>query len=181
MSRPNWRSAPTLLRVAAIGACAAVLAACGGLSRSERPAQVEERASEVRAPTPESGAQVAAYRPPAPPRVARPVPNRAVGVLMRRADDQRRAGDLDAATVSLERALRIAPDDAVLWHRLAAVRMAQQRHDLVVQLAAKSNALAAAGDLELRGDNWRLIAQARRALGDAAGARDAERRAAGLH
>jgi tetratricopeptide (TPR) repeat protein len=180
MSKPNWRAGRTLLHLAAIGTYAVLLTACGGLGRSDRPAQVEERAPEVRAPAPESGAQLAAYRPPAPPRVARPVPNRAVGVLMRRADDQRRAGDLDAATVSLERALRIAPDDAVLWHRLAAVRMAQQRHDLVVQLAAKSNALAAAGDDQLRGDNWRLIAQARRALGDAAGARDAEQRAAAL-
>jgi predicted Zn-dependent protease len=99
---------------------------------------------------------------------------------MRRAEDQRRNGELDAATVSLERALRITPDDALLWQRLAGVRLAQQRHDLVLQLAAKSNALAKADDRGLRSENWRLIAQSRRALGDGSGAREAERQAAAL-
>lgn len=160
-------------------ALAALLSACGGMSRSERPAQVEQRG----APPPTSSgneAQIAAYIPPAQPRIARPEPKRAVSVLMRRAEDQRRAGELDAATVSLERALRIAPEDAVLWHELAKVRLAQHRHDLVAQMAAKSNALANANDNELRSANWLLIAQSRRAMGDVAGARDAERRAASL-
>ncbi len=168
-------------RLLLTGALAVALAACGGLGRSERPAQVEER-GEVPPPVQRSGGgpQIAAYTPPAQPRIARPAPKRAVQVLMNRADDQRRGGDLDGATVSLERALRISPDDALLWHRLAEVRLAQQRHDLVVQLAAKSNALADAADRALRGDNWRLIAQARRALGDSSGAREAQRRAAAL-
>lgn len=167
------------LRALPLGILTLVLSACGGTARTDRPATVEERGA---APTAAEGsaAQVAAYTPPAQPRYARPEPKRAVGVLMRRADDQRREGDLDGATVSLERALRIAPEDAVLWHELAEVRLAQQRHDLVVQLAAKSNALASPDDGALRSSNWRLIAQARRALGDAAGARDAERRAASL-
>ena len=99
---------------------------------------------------------------------------------MRRADDQQRAGDLDAAVVSLERALRISPGDAVLWHRLARVRSAQGQHGLVTQMAAKSNALAASNDMALRADNWRLIAQAKRAQGDLQGARAAEQRAASL-
>lgn len=99
---------------------------------------------------------------------------------MRRAEDQRNVGELDGAIVSLERALRISPDDAVLWHELAEVRMAQQKHHLVVQLAAKSNALANPRDVPLRSANWRLIAKARRAQGDISGARDAQRRADSL-
>lgn len=170
-----------LARAILVGALAIALAACGGYSRIDAPAQVEERSAppETR-PQPGSTAQIAAYTPPAAPRIARPQPKRAVSVLMRRADDQRRAGDLDGATVSLERALRIAPDDAMLWHRLAEVRLAQQRYSLVVQLAAKSNALALPDDRDLRSRNWQLIAQARRGLGDSRGARDAERRAASL-
>jgi len=161
---------------------ASALGACGGLSRTDRPAQVEERGKPPATTTAvPNQTQIAAYTPPAQPRYSRPAPKRAVAVLMRRADDQKRAGDLDGATVSLERALRIAPDDALLWHRLAGVRMAQQRHQLVVQLASKSNALTAAGERSLRSDNWRLIAVARRALGDSAGARDAEQRANALH
>jgi predicted Zn-dependent protease len=125
-----------------------------------------------------SDTQIAAYRPPVQPSYARPEPKRAVAALMRRAEDQRASGELDAATVSLERALRIAPEEPILWHRLAEVRDAQRRPDLVVQLAAKSNALANPEDRQLRRDNWRLIAGARHALGDQDGAREAERRAA---
>jgi len=121
--------------------------------------------------------QIAAYTPPAAPQYARPQPSRAVEVLKDRAADQQRQGDHAAATASLERALRIAPDDAVLWHRLADVRLAQQRYDLVAQLAAKSNSLAPAADTALQRANWSMIAEAREALGDAAGAREARRRA----
>ena len=99
---------------------------------------------------------------------------------MQRSHDQQRSGDLDGAAVTLERALRIAPDDAVLWQRLAEVRADQQRHDLVVQMAAKSNTLSDPADRRLRARNWELIAGARRALGDARGARDATQRAADL-
>jgi Tfp pilus assembly protein PilF len=169
-----------LLRMTAIAGLALTLAACGGMSRNDRPAEVQDRTA---APSPADGGsdvQIAAYTPPAQPQIARPQPKRAVTVLMKRADEQRRGGDLDGATVSLERALRISPDDAVLWHELAQVRMAQRQYDGVVQLAAKSNALANPQDASLRRSNWRLIAQARRAQGDVAGARDAERRAVSL-
>lgn len=182
MASVNVKSHPSMRRVASaalIAVAAFGLGACGGLSRSEAPAQVEERT----VPRPQqqgSDTQIAAYTPPSQPRIARPQPKRAVSVLMRRADDQRRAGDLDAATVSLERALRIAPDDALLWQRLAEVRLVQQRHALVVQLAAKSNALALSTDRALRARNWQLIAEARQSLGDSRGAREAERHAAAL-
>lgn len=172
-------AAPAQCRVGLMAALLALLPACAGPSRTDAPARVEER-SQPPAAAPDTSTQIAAYRPPAPPRVARPVPNRAVEVLMRRAEDQRSNGDLDGATVSLERALRITPDDAALWHRLAEVRMAQQRPELVVQLAAKSNALAAADDHALRRDNWHLIARARQALGDAGGANAARRQADAL-
>lgn len=165
--------------VALVAVVAMALSACGGISRHDAPARVEDRGAQ-RPPQQGSETQIAAYTPPAQPRIARPQPKRAVSVLMRRADDQRRTGDLDGATVSLERALRIAPDDAMLWHRLAEVRLMQKRHAMVVQLAAKSNALAVSGDRDLRSRNWRLIAQARRGMGDLRGAREADRRVAEL-
>lgn len=156
-----------------------LLAACGSVPRQAGPAQVEARATPD--PQPQgSTPQIAAYTPPAQPRTARAQPKRAVSVLMKRADEQRRSGQFDAAGASLERALRIAPDDALLWHRLAAVRLAQRRHGMAAELAAKSNALANSGDRSLRSRNWSLIAQARRGLGDLSGARKAEQRAAQL-
>lgn len=170
------------LLLMALALPAALLQGCGSVPRSGTAAQVEDRTGMPPAPPTTTGSvpDVAAYTPPAAPRAVRAEPQRAVGVLMRRAEDQRRAGDLDAAAVSLERALRIAPDDAVLWHELARLRLQQQRHVLVPELAAKSNALAVPGDNALRRSNWDLIAEARRALGDAAGARAAEREAAAL-
>lgn len=171
---------PRDLLAAAVALIALMTAGCSGLSsRSEQPATVEQRgqvpttqtapvATESREP------QIAAYTPPAPPTTAVPQSNRAVEVLVRRAEDQQLAGDLAGASVSVERALRIAPEDAALWHRLAQVRFDQGQHDRVVQLASKSNALAAPSDADLRADNWRLIARARQALGDDAGARAAE-------
>ncbi len=173
-----WRLA---WRAGVFAASVLVLAGCAGVNRTDRPAQVEERATSAPRPSvDDSDVRIAAYTPPARPRYARPVPTRAVAVLMRKADDQSQQGELDAASISLERALRIAPDDPVLWHRLAEVRMVQQRHDLVVQLAAKSNALTSPRDHRLLSSNWQLIARSRRALGDATGAREAERRAAAL-
>jgi hypothetical protein len=161
--------------------------ALSGCAGTDRPAEVVDGTvvppaatvieTEPRSPPTTGDTQISAYRPPIQPTYARPEPKRAVAALLRRAEDQRNRGNLDAATVSLERALRIAPDEPLLWHELAAVRMAQRRPDLVVQLAAKSNALASPQDRQLRGDNWRLIADARRALGDSDGAREAERRA----
>jgi Tfp pilus assembly protein PilF len=123
--------------------------------------------------------EVRPYEPAAVPTPgeARPVPNRAVQVLLRRADDQQREGDLNGAAASLERALRIAPRDPLLWHTLARVREQQGKYGQAEEMAAKSNALAGAEQRDLTVDNWRLIARVRRAVGDLAGARAAEARA----
>ncbi|HEC15614.1 MAG TPA: tetratricopeptide repeat protein [Sedimenticola sp.] len=130
--------------------------------------------AQTQAPTGEQdqGVQIAAYTPP--PRVrARPVTSQAVAGLVQRAGQQRQAGDLAGAAATLERALRIEPRNAHLWHRLARIRLEQKRYDQAEGLAAKSNSLAAA-DRDLRRENWRLIARARRTAGNLAGAREAE-------
>ncbi len=172
----------TWLQTMAASGLALSLVACGGMSRSDRPAEVEERSTGAPTQSRESGGdevQIAAYTPPvvAQQQVARAEPSRAVSMLKQRADDERRGGDLDAAVVSLERALRIAPEDPTLWHELAGVRLEQRQYGRAEQLAAKSNTLAGAQDTGLRTANWNLIAKARRAQGDTPGARDAERRA----
>ncbi len=119
--------------------------------------------------------QIAVYTPP-PRFEARPVTSAAVSGLMQQAARQQRSGDLTGAAATMERALRIEPRNAHLWNRLAQLRLAQQRYGQAEDLAAKSNALAAA-DRALRRDNWLLIAKARRAAGNLPGARLAENRA----
>jgi predicted negative regulator of RcsB-dependent stress response len=97
--------------------------------------------------------------------------NAAVVAMLDTAQQEQTGGRLDRAAASLERALRIEPRNAVIWHRLARVRLEQGRYDLVPGLAAKSNTLTA--DDSLRAANWRLIGTARTAQGDDAGARAA--------
>jgi tetratricopeptide (TPR) repeat protein len=119
--------------------------------------------------------QVRAYEPAAQVR-ATPTHGRAVVALLQSAEKQEAADDLAGAVGTVERALRIEPRNAHLWNRLANLRLQQGTYGMAADLAAKSNNLAG-GDLALKRDNWRLIAQARRAAGDIAGARVAERKA----
>lgn len=102
--------------------------------------------------------------------------NPAVVALLDHAGQYATAGELERAAASLERALRIEPQNAGLWHDLAALRLEQRQYGQAESLAAKSNALAA-GDDRLRALNWRLIAQARRSRGAAEAADAAEAQA----
>lgn len=105
--------------------------------------------------------------------------NPAVVALLDSAGKQSRAGEYDSAAATLERALEIEPKNAWLWHRLALIRLDQGAHRQAAGLAARSNSFAV-GDERLQAENWSLIAEARRHLGDTAGAKEAERRAKDL-
>ncbi|HEY7841615.1 MAG TPA: tetratricopeptide repeat protein, partial [Gammaproteobacteria bacterium] len=67
--------------------------------------------------------------------------------------------------------------NATLWYRLGVIRADQGRWSQAEAMAQKSLSLSG-NDPRLQEDNWRLIARARRGLGDAAGARAAENAAA---
>ncbi len=109
---------------------------------------------------------------PAAPAEAARAENPAVASLMARAQTDAAAGRTIDAAASLERALRIEPRNPRLWQALARVRLTQGNYAQAESLAARSNAWAGS-DAALRAENWRLIAQAREARGDAAGARAA--------
>ncbi len=104
-----------------------------------------------------SGCATVSYPPPetAPPS---PQASPVVLQLMRDADQAYASSNHAAAALALERALRIEPRNALLWHRLAQVRVRQQRLHQAIQLASKSNTLTR--DARLRAANWRLIAEA---------------------
>lgn len=89
------------------------------------------------------------------------------------------AGRLTNAAATLERALRIEPRNPRLWQELARVRFKQGEYAQAENVASRSNSFAGS-DNALRAENWRLIAQAREARGDSAGARTAEEMAAKL-
>ena len=142
----------------------------GCFSSVKGPAPVEIRGDQPARvyPSRKSDLKVQPLERPTGVAIAKAQPNLAVEVLVRRADDQKRDGNLMGASASLERGLRIAPNEPVLWNRLAAVRFDQKRFSQVEQLAKKSNDLNPSS--RLRADNWDLIANAREALGDKRGA-----------
>jgi Tfp pilus assembly protein PilF len=114
---------------------------------------------------------------PGPEQVPAPEPaarteNLAIAGLLEGARADAAGGRLANAAASLERALRIEPRNPRLWQELARVRLKQGDHAQAESTAARSNSFAG-GDSVLRAENWRLIAQARDARGDAEGARAA--------
>ncbi len=100
------------------------------------------------------------------------VDNRAVSLLWDQAERARRNNQIDKAVGKLEKAIRMAPEDPVLWSRLAELRLQQRDFAVAENLASKSNALAGNQRL-LRYRNWVIIAEARRRRGDEEGARQA--------
>ena len=74
--------------------------------------------------------------------------NAAVNALLAQADGARRAGNLDSAIASAERALRIAPSDPAVYYELAVLRLRQGDRARAEQLARKG--LSYQPDAELR-------------------------------
>jgi cytochrome c-type biogenesis protein CcmH/NrfG len=88
-------------------------------------------------------------------------------------------GKFDAASSSLERALRIEPQNPALWQELAKLRLQQGQYQQAEGLAARSNGWAGSNK-PLRAENWRIIGQARLKRGDYPGAQNAFDKAAEL-
>ena len=99
--------------------------------------------------------------------------SKTVLALLDSAQSAAQSGQLHTAEAQLERALRIEPRNAVLWHYMAKLRLHQSRLPEAIGLAAKSNTLAGQ-NRTLRADNWRIIAHARQRSGDEKGARAAQ-------
>ena len=128
-----------------------VALAAGCASQPEKPPEP--------APAPSPEAQPL----PAPPPERLPSPRAettAVAGLMDSARADTAAGRLANAAATLERALRIEPRNARLWHELGQVRLRQRDYAQAESLAARSNTLAGS-DADLRAANQRLIDDAR--------------------
>ncbi|MBN2871556.1 MAG: tetratricopeptide repeat protein [Halothiobacillaceae bacterium] len=140
------------------------------------PQPAPEPESSVRATPLEEPAIRQEPLPNAPDREQEPSPTSpAVLALVRQADTRLKAGDLTGAQSTLERAVQIEPGNARLWLDLAQVRLARDQPAQAEQLALR--AVEHAADNQTLSAAWRLVAKARRAQGDEAGAREAEERA----
>lgn len=167
-----------------LGAALLLLAGCASVGTAPPPAPAVGGVTLPQAPVPagsvtqdpaaqtspvqgSEGAQVsdipgAAEPPPLPPVSG----NRAVVALLDRAQVDAGAGRPVAAGATLERALRIEPRNARLWHELAQLRLAQGQYAQAIALAQKSNSFAGT-QRRLQAMNWRVIGEARIAQGNA--------------
>lgn len=134
--------------------CLAVLflAACAG----QPPAPVEERTAEeqVRAPAAEESSGLQVY----------PMRNPAVAELSEAAAAAEEEGDLERATMLLERALRIEPRDPELLQHMAEVKLDRGDWEQADNYASRSFDVGPRiGELCQR--NWRTMALARERQG----------------
>lgn len=93
----------------------------------------------------------------------------AVVALLDNAEKERMAGRMDHAAAAIERAVGLEPQNALLWSRLAAIRLAQGNWQQASVLASRSNSLAR-NNRPVQLQNWRIIAQAKARMDDSAGA-----------
>ena len=113
------------------------------------------------------------------PRSASDISGAAVLSLLQQAHADTQAGRGEHAVAKLENALRIESRNAFIWQQLAQTHLQQQRLDQAETVAQRSNSLAR-GNPWIEIENWRVIAAARHARGDAAGALAAEDKVAEL-
>ena len=95
--------------------------------------------------------------------------------LLTTAQQQRAQGDLNGAASSLERALRIAPQEPQVLYRLSEIRLMQGDAAQSEQLAQRGLTYSS-GRPALQAGLWDLIAEAREKQGNTAGAAEARQK-----
>mgnify|MGYP000060267308 CR=1 FL=1 len=100
---------------------------------------------------------------------------RAALTLLDEAEQALHAGDALKAEAYLERAIRIEPQNARVWHALARSKFQQGQYSQAIQMARKSNSCLP--DRAMERNNWLLMEQAYQAMGDQEKAKNAHDRA----
>ena len=111
----------------------------------------------IEAPAP---VQLPKERPRTPPATLSPVSRTLVG----QAQAQRQKGDLPGATVSLERALRIEPNNPLLWIEMGRLRMDQRNYPQAENMGRKALAMSV-GDDRTQSAAWQLVGDSLKARG----------------
>jgi tetratricopeptide (TPR) repeat protein len=99
--------------------------------------------------------------------------------LVAQARSQSQQGAHAAAAGTVERAIRIEPDNPLLWIELGRVRLAEGNAAQAESLGRKA-ALLASGDARAESTAWKLVAESLQARGRTAEAMEAEARATAL-
>jgi hypothetical protein len=155
------------------------------------PSPYRPRAPEPQAPpqsAPQPGVQTQGIPTPEPAAPPTPLPpsttpaprthtlTAASKALVAQAQTQLNSGNDALASATIERALRIEPDNPLLWVELARIRQESGNAAQAENLARKALAMAT-GDGKTQAAAWRIIAQSYRARGRNPEARDADAKA----
>lgn len=144
------------------------------------PAPEQEQPTSMPQSTPESLAAPAQQAPPSPepfePLETFAPLSPAVDSLVLAANQNSSKGDIESATSTIERAIRIEPRNPTLLYKLAVLRLKQSKPGLAEDLARKS-ALLASNNTQLKKHSWLLIAKAREMRNNFQGAKEARAKA----
>jgi tetratricopeptide (TPR) repeat protein len=163
------------IRLAAV--LGATLALAGCLSPVPRPEPPVNPSSAIASPEPPSVPPASAPptpRPPQPLREAHLSP--ATRSLVAQAHEQLARADLDGASLTLDRALRIEPNSPLIWSELGKLRLAESDSHQAEVCARKALALAG-GDRAAQTEAGRVLIDALRAQGRNQEAHEIEARA----
>jgi hypothetical protein len=183
-------SAPLLSRRWLLSRCASIMLVAaamlsGCVLRSAEPGRLPppppgQASGSVRPPPP-----LPAQPPPAPPEPPSTPAARqfhlgtASRALVTQAHAQATSGDFGQASATIERALRIEPENPLLWIELGRMRLGAADASQADAMGRKALALGT-GDPAAQAGAWRLIADSLQALGRNSEAADAARHADGL-
>ena len=159
----------------------AVLAACAVPSPYERPAPPGQEAQTPEAETRpgEPPSTVEEPQPPPAPVVREPTLGAASRALVNQAQTQMATKNYPVAASSIERALRIEPDNPLLWIELGKVRLAEGNFVQAENMARKAVSMAVNAP-RAQSSAWRLIAESYRGRGKNIEAQEAQARAESL-
>jgi Flp pilus assembly protein TadD len=142
---------------------AASLASCVSRGPPATPSPRPPPSTASSQPSPGASATPGAERPPAG--AARQFHlSTATSALVAQAHTQAAGGDFVQAAATLERALRIEPENPLLWLELGRVRLGENNAAQASAMGRKALALAT-GDPGTEAAAWRLIADSLRAQG----------------
>jgi hypothetical protein len=137
---------------------------------------IEELKPEPLTPEQEQQGQEALAPPPFEPLETFAPLSPAVSALALAANQNSKSGNIESATTTIERAIRIEPRNATLYYKLALLRLKQSKPRLAEDLAKKA-ALLASNDVQLKKHSWLLVARAREMQGDLKGSSEARAKA----
>ncbi len=158
----------------------ALLAGCAVPSPYEKPAPPPPPSETPPAET-QPGEPPSTVEPPQPlpPVVREPTLGAASRALVTQAQTQMATKNYPVAASSIERALRIEPDNPLLWIELGKVRQAEGNYVQAENMARKAASMSV-NSPRTNSAAWRLIAESLRARGKNVEAREAQARADGV-